>query len=51
VMGSIAAVMISMWLSIDGGFLLAGLLYLLLWLPMRQLLGAMAGVPAAPVAR
>ena len=29
VMGSIAAVMISMWLSIDGGLLLAGLLYLL----------------------
>ncbi len=51
VMGSIAAVMISMWLSIDGGFLLAGLLYLLLWLPMRRLLGAMAGVPAAAVAR
>ena len=53
VMGSIAAVMISMWISIDGGLLLAGSLYLLLLLPMRVLLSATrdlvsgAGLPAA----
>ena len=51
VMGSIAAVMMSMWVSIDGSLALAGLLYLILWVPMRKLQAARTGHPAATAAR
>jgi hypothetical protein len=37
VMASVLAVMLSMWISIDAGLVLAGVLYLLLALPMRRL--------------
>jgi hypothetical protein len=37
VAASVAAVLVSMWIAIDAGLLLAGVLYLLLPLPMRRL--------------
>jgi hypothetical protein len=37
VMASILAVMVSMWIAIDAGLLLAAVLYLLLIVPMRRL--------------
>ena len=37
VMGSILAVMTSMWVGIDAGLVLAGLMYLALAWPMRRL--------------
>jgi hypothetical protein len=40
VMASILAVMISMWLSIDTGLVVAAVLYLLLLVPMRSLAAA-----------
>jgi hypothetical protein len=42
VMASILAVMISMWLSIDTGLVIAAALYLLLLVPMRSLAAAQA---------
>ena len=38
VMASILAVMLSMWIAIDAGLVLAGVLYLLLVVPMRRLM-------------
>jgi hypothetical protein len=37
VLGSILAVMTSMWVGIDAGLVIAGILYLVLTLPMRWL--------------
>jgi hypothetical protein len=37
VMGSILAVMTSMWIGIDAGLVIAGILYLVLTLPMKRL--------------
>jgi hypothetical protein len=40
VMASILAVMLSMWIAIDAGLVLAAVLYLLLVVPMRRLAAA-----------
>jgi hypothetical protein len=47
-MASILAVMISMWLSIDAGLVLAAALYLLLLVPMRSLAACPTAADRAP---